>query len=61
MIYENDDDCLLKLKNLNANYKNIQLIKEKLIKGKETSFIFDYKKFTNNLSKEIYKIAEQKR
>jgi predicted O-linked N-acetylglucosamine transferase (SPINDLY family) len=61
LIYENDDDCLLKLKNLNDNYKNIQLIKEKIIKGKKTSLIFDYKKFTNNLSKEIYKIVEQKR
>ena len=61
LIYENDDDCLLKLKNLNDNYKNIQLIKEKIIKRKKTSLIFDYKKFTNNLSKEIYKIVEQKR
>jgi hypothetical protein len=61
LIYENVDDCLLKLKKLNDNYKNIQLIKEKIIKEKKTSLIFDYKKFTNNLSKEIYKIVEQKR
>lgn len=38
LIYENDDDCLLKLKNLNDNYKNIQLIKEKIIKGKKNNF-----------------------
>ena len=59
MVYKNEDECINKIKIFNNDYKKLQLIKEKLIKNKKLYSLFDSKKFTSDLSKQLYGLIKK--
>ena len=60
-IYKNEDNAINLLKKFDTNYNDLQLVKEKLFEQKNSCKLFNSKEFANELSKQLYDIANDKR
>ena len=60
-IYKNEDDAINLLKKFDTNYNALQLVKEKLFEQKNSCKLFNSKEFANQLSRQLYDIANNKR
>jgi predicted O-linked N-acetylglucosamine transferase (SPINDLY family) len=61
LIYKDEQECIDKLKKINSDYKNLQLIKENLFKKKNNSCLFNSELFAKTFSEELYKIINKNR
>ena len=61
LIYKNEQECIDKLKKINSDYKNLQLIKENLFQKKKNTCLFNSELFAKNFSEELYKIINKNR
>jgi predicted O-linked N-acetylglucosamine transferase (SPINDLY family) len=61
LIYKDEHECIDKLKKINSDYKNLQLIKENLFQRKKNSCLFNSELFAKTFSEELYKIINKNR
>jgi predicted O-linked N-acetylglucosamine transferase (SPINDLY family) len=61
LIYKNEQECIDKLKKINSDHKNLQLIKENLFQKKKNTCLFNSELFAKNFSEELYKIINKNR
>ena len=61
LIYKDEHECIDKLKKINGDYKNLQLIKENLFQKKKNSCLFNSELFAKTFSEELYKIINKNR